>query len=121
MKRSEVLKQGKEFRFPNSGVVLGRLAGALRLKHVMYQGEESRNCSDLSDYKRLQSYFQGERIKPKYVTEYVTRLVQRCVPVVCQKPAHPVQQPVHVADGPFAEAGRRSPLEASRRRPAVRG
>lgn len=33
-----------------------------------------------ADYKRMLSYFNGERIKPHYVERYVTALVNRCLP-----------------------------------------
>lgn len=82
MKAKKELKPGMDFRYPNSGVAFGALVGALRLKPALYAGEvaQSAYCSDLSDYKRMQSWFQGERIKPEYIAAYLRSFVDRCVP-----------------------------------------
>lgn len=82
MKRKQDLKPGLDFRYPNSGVAFGVLVGALRLKHALYAGETEKSafCSDLADYKRMQDWFKGERIKPEYIVEYLKSFVDRCVP-----------------------------------------
>ncbi len=82
MKSKKELKPGMDFRYPNSGVAFGAMVGALRLKPALYAGEveESAHCSDLADYKRMQRWFQGERVKPEYIAEYLKSFVDRCVP-----------------------------------------
>lgn len=86
MKLRVKLRSGLAFRYPNSGVVFGQLIDAMRLKHVMYEGkiEKTEYCSDVSAYKRMQSWFSGERILPEYVGEYLKSFVERCIPAaVC--------------------------------------
>lgn len=47
MKHTEIVKDGLRFRFPNSGVVLGCIADALRLKHVIYGDTAATDCGSV--------------------------------------------------------------------------
>lgn len=68
--------------YPHSGVSIGRVAGALRLKSVLYQlvAEDSHDANSDPDYRPLGAYFAGERIKPERIADAIKKLVAHCVP-----------------------------------------
>lgn len=71
-------------RLPHSGVLLGIVADALRLKDMF------RTDWEVASYKTVQRYFQGERVAPETVEAIVKALVESWVPAQLELPAKEV-------------------------------
>jgi len=74
MKDYHTAKSNEGLSLPSSGVVLGHLAEALRLKTILRDDWEG------ASYKTVQRYFAGERVEPSTVDGIVEELLNSLIP-----------------------------------------